>query len=89
MRNKLQKLKNSNNYYLNGEKNFLCSPDGPEDFHFRFVELCKQNNLFYKNFHLNILNKEKKQKLNNKWIEDSNDYNYKEYFENFDEDPYI
>ena len=90
MRNKLQKLKNSNNYYLNGEKNFLCSPDGPEDFHFRFVELCKQNNLFYKNFHLNILNKEKKQKLNNKWIEDSNDYNYKEYFENFDEEvPYI
>jgi hypothetical protein len=47
LKNKLDNLKNNYSLYLNDEKkNYISSPDGPEDFHFRFVELCKQNNSF-------------------------------------------
>ena len=93
LKNKLDNLKNSYSLYLNEDKkNYLSSPDGPEDFHFRFVELCKQNNSFYRNFYLNTINGDKKYKknkdLNNKDEEIINDY--QEYFENYgDKVPFV
>ena len=47
MNNKLQQFKANNSFYLSEKNNKFISPDGPEDFHFRFVELYKQNKLFY------------------------------------------
>ena len=93
LKNKLDNLKNSYSLYLNEDKkNYLSSPDGPEDFHFRFVELCKQNNSFYRNFYLNTINGDKKYKknkdLNNKDEDIINDY--QEYFENYgDKVPFV
>ena len=93
LKNKLDNLKNSYSLYLNEDKkNYLSPPDGPEDFHFRFVELYKQNNSFYRNFYLNTINGDKKYKknkdLNNKDEDIINDY--QEYFENYgDKVPYI
>jgi hypothetical protein len=93
LKNKLDNLKNNYSLYLNDEKkNYISSPDGPEDFHFRFVELCKQNNSFYRNFYLNTINGDKKYKknkdLNNKDEDIINDY--QEYFENYgDNVPFI
>ena len=82
MKNQLGKYKCSTSYYLNGEKNFFCSPDGPEDFHFRFVELCKQNNSFFRRLNSNISND------NNSIID--NNLEYQENFENSEEEvPYI
>ena len=93
LKNKLDNLKNSYSLYLNEDKkNYLSPPDGPEDFHFRFVELCKQNNSFYRNFYLNTINGDKKYKknkdLNNKDEDIINDY--QEYFENYgDKVPFV
>ena len=93
LKNKLDNLKNNYSLYLNEDKkNYLSSPDGPEDFHFRFVELCKQNNSFYRNFYLNTINGDKKYKknkdLNNKDEDIINDY--QEYFENYgDKVPFV
>ena len=93
LKNKLDNLKNNYSLYLNDEKkNYISSPDGPEDFHFRFVELCKQNNSFYRNFYLNTINGDKKYKknkdLNNKDEDIINDY--QEYFENYgDKVPFV
>ena len=93
LKNKLDNLKNSYSLYLNEDKkNYLSSPDGPEEFHFRFVELCKQNNSFYRNFYLNTINGDKKYKknkdLNNKDEDIINDY--QEYFENYgDKVPFV
>ena len=74
------------------KKNYLSFPDGPEDFHFRFVELCKQNNSFYRNFYLNNINGDKKDKKNKDFnIKDEDIINdYQEYFENYgDNVPFI
>ena len=93
LKNKLDNLKNNYSLYLNEDKkNYLSPPDGPEDFHFRFVELCKQNNSFYRNFYLNTINGDKKYKknkdLNNKDEDIINDY--QEYFENYgDKVPFV
>ena len=82
MKNQLGKYKCSTSYYLNGEKNFFCSPDGPEDFHFRFVELCKQNNSFLRRLNSNI---SKNNDINIEKI-----FEYQEDFENSEEQvPYI
>ena len=82
MKNQLGKYKCNTSYYLNGEKNFFCSPDGPEDFHFRFVELCKQNKSFFRKLNSNISND------NNSIID--NNLEYQENFENSEEEvPYI
>jgi len=93
MKNKLENLKNNYSIYLNDDKkNYLSSPDGPEDFHFRFVELCKQNNSFYRNFYLNTINGDKKDKKNKDFkIKDEDIINdYQEYFENYgDKVPFI
>ena len=93
MKNKLEDLKKNYNFYLNDEKkNYLSSPDGPEDFHFRFVELCKQNNSFYRNFYLNTINGDERDKKNKDYsIKDIDIFNdYQEYFENYgDKVPFI
>jgi hypothetical protein len=93
LKNKLDNLKNNYSLYLNDEKkNYISSPDGPEDFHFRFVELCKQNNSFYRNFYLNTINGDEKDKKNKDFNIKDEDItnNYQEYFENYgDKVPYI
>ena len=93
LKNKLDNLKNNYSLYLNDEKkNYISSPDGPEDFHFRFVELCKQNNSFYRNFYLNTINGDEKDKKNKDFNIRDEDItnNYQEYFENYgDKVPYI
>ena len=93
LKNKLDNLKNNYSIYLNEDKkNYLSSPDGPEDFHFRFVELCKQNNSFYRNFYLNTINGDKKYKKNKDHnIKDEDIINdYQEYFENYgDKVPFV
>ena len=90
MKRKLQEFNKKTDNYLNGEKNYFVSPDGPEDFHFRFVELCRQNNSFYKNLHFNIINQDKRYKIKQKKIEDNNVYDFQGNFENFNDDvPYI
>ena len=91
MNNEIKKYKkNSTSFYLNGERNFFCSPDGPEDFHFRFVELCKQNDSFFRNLKSNIENKENQDKTKKDSIKECLELDNKQYFENFEEDvPYI
>jgi len=94
MKNKLENLKKNYSLNLNNEKKiFLNSfPDGPEDFHFRFVELCKQNNSFYRNFYLNTINGDEKDNKNKKTCIKNEDVvnDYQEYFENYGEKvPYI
>ena len=93
LKNKLDNLKNNYSLYLNEDKkNYLSPPDGPEDFHFRFVELCKQNNSFYRNFYLNTINGDKKYKKNKDLnIKDEDIINdYQEYFENYgDKVPFV
>ena len=93
LKNKLDNLKNNYSLYLNDEKKkYISSPDGPEDFHFRFVELCKQNNSFYRNFYLNTINGDEKDKKNKDFNIKDEDItnNYQEYFENYgDKVPYI
>ena len=81
MRNQINQFKNNTSYYLNGERNFFCSPDGPEDFHFRFVELCKQNkNYFKNNKNKNIIIENEKEDIDE----------CEQYFENSGEEvPYI
>ena len=93
LKNKLDNLKNNYSLYLNDEKkNYISSPDGPEDLHFRLVELCKQNNSFYRNFYLNTINGDEKDKKNKDFNIKDEDItnNYQEYFENYgDKVPYI
>ena len=91
MNNEIKKFKkNSTSFYLNGERNFFCSPDGPEDFHFRFVELCKQNDSFFRNLKSNIENKQNQDKTKKDSIKECLELDNKQYFENFEEDvPYI
>ena len=79
MKNQINQFRNNTSYYLNGERNFFCSPDGPEDFHFRFVELCKQNKNYFKN-NKNIIIENEKEDI----------VEYEQYFENPGEEvPYI
>ena len=96
MNKKLQQFNdNNNNFFLNEKSDLFLYPDGPEDFHLMFVELYKQNNMFYKKLEnkfkgKTLYNNKIKVNLNN----DINDNYYiqelEEYFENGeDEVPYI
>ena len=91
MKNQINQFKNINinntSFYLNGERNFFCSPDGPEDFHFRFVELCKQNKNYFRKIKINTSNNKDKNNIKENEIDIDE---CQEYFENFgDNVPYI
>lgn len=90
MNKEMKRFRNNTSFYLNGERNFFTSPDGPEDFHFRFVELCKQNNAFFRRLKLNIGNKQKKDKDKKEVLKELYELENKKYFENIEEEvPYI
>ena len=91
MNKEMKRFRNNNtSFYLNGERNFFSSPDGPEDFHFRFVELCKQNNDFFKRLKLNIGNKLNKERGKKDMLKELYELENKKYFENIEEEvPYI
>ena len=89
MNKEIKKFKNNTSFYLNGERNFFISPDGPEDFHFRFVELCKQNKDFYRRLKLDLGNKDK-DKERKDVAKELYEIENKKYFENIEEEvPYI
>ena len=90
MNKEIKRFRNNTSFYLNGERNFFSSPDGPEDFHFRFVELCKQNNDFFKRLKLNIGNKLNKERGKKDMLKELYELENKKYFENIEEEvPYI
>ena len=95
MNNKLQQFKANNSFYLSEKNNKFISPDGPEDFHFRFVELYKQNKLFYeklksKFIDIDLDNNEKNNNIKENDDECSDKYEFEENFEGCEDNvPYI
>ncbi len=99
MNNKLQQFKANNSFYSSSKKNINDTPEGPEDIHYRFVELYKQNKLFYNNLKSKFADKvsDNNDKNNNIDIIDNDNYyfgkeEFEEYFENYEDNdnvPYI
>lgn len=95
MNNKLQQFKANNSFYLSEKNNKFISPDGPEDFHFRFVELYKLNKLFYeklksKFIDIDLNNNEKNNNVKENDDECSGKYEFEENFEGYEDNvPYI
>ena len=96
MNKKLQQFNdNNNNFFLNEKSDLFLYPDGPEDFHLMFVELYKQNNMFYKKLEnkfkgKTLYNNKIKINLNNNINDNYYIQELEEYFENGeDEVPYI
>lgn len=83
------KLTINNHNNIKKEKFISGFLDGPEDIHFRFVDLHKQRKMFYENYDgvikddENIMGKQNGNINDNK--SNSNLYEFSEYFENFDE----
>ena len=94
MNNKLQQFKANNSFYSGEKKNINDIPNGPEDFHYRFVELYRQKKIFYNNHKTKCIDKVLDIKDNNIEVMDNDDYyfgkeEFEEYFENYEENDYV
>jgi hypothetical protein len=94
MNNKLQQFKANNSFYSGEKKNINDIPNGPEDFHYRFVELYRQKKIFYNNLKTKCIDKVLDIKDNNIEVMENDDYyfgkaEFEEYFENYEENDYV
>ena len=60
--------------------------DGPEDIHYRFVELHKQRKMFYENLCNKLEENGNNINVNNQNVNDFDISEYSEYFDNYNED---